>query len=78
MDYDVPSVDKLIAEALASVDGEYAAGQLLVAEWERWEVLDDRAIDQLNDAIKTLQEVKDAIAKVLDGKGQYDFSDHDR
>ena len=67
MDYSVPSVDQIIEEALISEGGEYAAGKLLAEEWERWEVLDDRAITALNDAIQTIQRARDAAEMALSG-----------
>lgn len=68
MDYEVPSVDQMIEEALASEGGEYAAGRLLAEEWERWEVLDDRAITFIDDAIEALRRVKGAVEDAVGSK----------
>jgi len=44
--------------------------------WERWEVLDDRAIAELQVAIEHLSQLKEAIRNVLDDNGNYNWSDN--
>lgn len=79
MDYDVPSVDKCIEEGLneggGNYDGAPAAAKMVADQWEVWEVLDDRTVGFLEEAIDQLNKIKRTVESVLDENGEYDWSD---
>lgn len=79
MDYDVPSVDKLIEEGLSDngMGGAYDAARGLSRKWDDLEVFDDRALEIVKEGIEYLQKVQSAMEKLLDEKGNYNWSDHE-
>lgn len=78
MDYGVPSADKVIEEGLESSGiqyGRYVAARSFDQAWKDMEVLDRRAVETVQEAIDFYVDLKNAIEKVLDNEGKYDFSD---
>lgn len=64
MDYLVPSVEKLIEDALQGghhYDGVYTVARAVKQQWDDWEVLDERAVVSVGAAIEWLQELKHSI-----------------
>lgn len=76
MDYSVPSVEQILEEGANYIDGRYHVALATEKMWERWEVLDRRAVAELDAAIQHLSELKYAVEKVLDEQGSYNWSDH--
>ncbi|AFJ03855.1 hypothetical protein Q7C_2735 (plasmid) [Methylophaga frappieri] len=76
MDYYVPSVEKILESGTDYIDGRYEVARAAQIMWERWEVLDDRAIAELQVAIEHLSQLKEAIRNVLDDNGNYNWSDN--
>ncbi|EKF73374.1 hypothetical protein A11A3_14005 [Alcanivorax hongdengensis A-11-3] len=77
MDYYVPSVEKVLEEGTEYIDGRYEVARAAQLMWERWEVLDDRAVSELKVAIEHLSQLKAAIEKVLDDNGDYNRADQE-
>ncbi|MGO1709071.1 MAG: hypothetical protein ACTHZH_15595 [Oleiphilaceae bacterium] len=77
MDYYVPSVEKILDEGTDYIDGRYEVARAAQLMWERWEVLDDRAVAELKVAIEHLSQLKEAIDNVLDDNGDYNRADQE-
>lgn len=77
MDYYVPSVEKILNEGTDYIDGRYEVARAAQLMWERWEVLDDRAVAELKVAIEHLSQLKEAIDNVLDDNGDYNRADQE-
>lgn len=78
MDYDVPSVDKILEEGLNDngMGGAYDVARGISRKWDQLEVFDERALEVVKEAVEYLLKLQSAMEKLLDDNGRYNWSDH--